>query len=121
MYCGLRGVLNQCGVLCFPLSIVSVWYVVRRVLATGEYEYRGKHVDPSSITDIAIFAIEGERDDITGIGQTKAVLRLVPNLPKEKQRYLLQEKVGHYGVFNGSRWRNEIYPQVLDFIADARK
>ncbi len=93
----------------------------RRLLATGEYEYRGEPIDPSSITDIPIFAIEGKRDDITGIGQTRAVLDLVPNLPKEKQKYLLQEKVGHYGVFNGSRWREKIYPQVLDFISDARK
>ncbi len=93
----------------------------RRLLAIGEYKYRGKPVNPAEITDIAIFAIEGKRDDITGIGQTKAVLKLVSNLPKDKQRYHLQSKVGHYGVFNGSRWRNEIYPQVLEFIADARK
>ncbi len=93
----------------------------RRLLATGEYEYRGKVIDPSHITDTAIFAIEGKRDDITGIGQTKAVLDLVPNLPTSMQNYHLQEKVGHYGVFNGSRWREKIYPKVQEFIASARK
>ncbi len=93
----------------------------RRLLAIGEYDYRDQRVDPSKITDIPIFAIEGKRDDITGIGQTKAVLDLVPNLSKDQQKYLLQEKVGHYGVFNGSRWREKIYPQVLEFIGKARK
>lgn len=91
------------------------------LLAKGEYDYRDRRVDPSKITDIPIFAIEGKRDDITGIGQTKAVLKLASGLPDDQKQYLLQPKVGHYGIFNGSRWREIIYPQVLEFIAKARQ
>ena len=93
----------------------------RKLLAVGEYQYRGTHIDPSTIEDIALFTIEGERDDITGIGQTEAAHKLASKLPEAKRKHLLQEKVGHYGIFNGSRWRELIYPQVTAFIAEHRE
>ena len=92
----------------------------RAALAKGEYRYRDQKIDPSVITDVAIFTIEGERDDITGIGQTEAAHRLASQLPDEKRRHWVQPKAGHYGIFNGSRWRDEIYPQVTEFILHNR-
>ena len=60
--------------------------------------------------------VEGEADDITGRGQTEAALALCTKLPKAKKRAYVQPKVGHYGVFNGSRWRTEIQPKVAKFM-----
>ena len=60
--------------------------------------------------------VEGEKDDITGVGQTEAEQRLATGLPSERRRHLSIEAVGHYGIFNGSRWRNLIQPQVREFI-----
>ncbi|MBZ6077144.1 polyhydroxyalkanoate depolymerase [Microvirga puerhi] len=90
---------------------------VRHELPKGEMMHRDKPVDLMSIRRCAIMAIEGERDDISGIGQTKAALELTPNLPSDKKLYHLQKGVGHYGVFNGSRFRAEIAPRICDFIA----
>ena len=64
--------------------------------------------------------IEGEADDITGRGQTEAALALCPNLPDAKKLHLLQPKVGHYGVFNGSRFRKHIQPKIQNFIRTHR-
>ncbi len=86
-------------------------------LPNGTMLHRGRPVDPSAITDIAILAIEGERDDISGIGQTKAALTLANKLPKAKKCYLMAESVGHYGIFNGSKWRDRIAPVVEEWIA----
>jgi poly(3-hydroxybutyrate) depolymerase len=86
-------------------------------LPRGKMMHRGRKVDPAAITDIAILAIEGERDDISGIGQTKAALKISTSLPDELKRYFLAEKVGHYGIFNGRRWRELIAPVVDDWIA----
>jgi len=86
-------------------------------LPKGEMTHRGRKVDPAAITDVALLAIEGERDDISGLGQTKAALTLAPNLPEDKKRYLMAESVGHYGIFNGSKWRNRIAPVLEDWIA----
>ncbi len=88
----------------------------RHLLPTGKMTHRTGPVDPSKITDVAILAIEGERDDISGIGQTKAALKLANNLPEKKKQYLLAEGVGHYGIFNGSKWRTNIAPVVEEFI-----
>jgi poly(3-hydroxybutyrate) depolymerase len=89
----------------------------KRLLAIGKFKYRGKRlVKPAAITDIALMAIEGEKDDITGLGQTEAALALCPNLPFAKKQHYIQIKVGHYGVFNGSRWRHHIQPRVREFI-----
>ena len=88
----------------------------KRLLANNAYVYRDRVVKPSAIKDIAFLTIEGERDDITGLGQTEAAHDLLTKLPKTKKKHFVQEKVGHYGVFNGSRWRNSIQPMVRDFV-----
>ena len=86
-------------------------------LPKGQFLHRGRKVDPGAITQTALLAIEGERDDISGIGQTKAALTIAKNLPDTKKRYLMAEKVGHYGIFNGRRWREEIAPVLEEWIA----
>jgi poly(3-hydroxybutyrate) depolymerase len=89
----------------------------RHLLPKGEFMHRGKLVDPAAIEDIGLLAIEGERDDISGIGQTKAALTLATALPAAEKKYLLAERVGHYGIFNGRRWREQIAPVVDQWIA----
>jgi poly(3-hydroxybutyrate) depolymerase len=92
----------------------------RHALPKGEFRHYGQPVDLGAITDTAILAIEGERDDISGIGQTRAALKLTTGLPESRKQYLLAPEVGHYGIFNGSRWRTEIAPVVERFIARHR-
>jgi poly(3-hydroxybutyrate) depolymerase len=82
-----------------------------------EFRHKGELVDITKITDTALLAIEGERDDISGLGQTKAALKLTPNLPEAKKRYYMAEGAGHYGIFNGSRWRTKVAPVVEEWIA----
>ncbi|HYG30480.1 MAG TPA: polyhydroxyalkanoate depolymerase [Allosphingosinicella sp.] len=89
----------------------------RHLLPKGELTHRGRRVDPAAIRDVALLAIEGERDDISGVGQTKAALRISRSLPAEMKRYHLAEGVGHYGIFNGSKWRDRIAPVVEEWIA----
>ena len=86
-------------------------------LPRGQLLHRGRKVDPGAITRTALLAIEGERDDISGIGQTRAALTIAKNLPETEKRYLMAEKVGHYGIFNGRRWRDEIAPVLEEWIA----
>ncbi|HWJ69349.1 MAG TPA: polyhydroxyalkanoate depolymerase [Sphingobium sp.] len=86
-------------------------------LPKGEMRHRGALVDTAAITDIALLAVEGENDDISGIGQTRAALDITPNLPDDLKQYLLAKDVGHYGIFNGSKWRNRIAPVVEAWIA----
>jgi len=88
----------------------------RHLLPKGEFNYRGKLVDPAAISDIALLAIEGERDDISGIGQTKAALNIATGLPDTHKKYHMAPEVGHYGIFNGSKWRDKIAPVVEDWI-----
>jgi len=102
----------------FYLQTIDVVFQ-SHLLPDGKFLHRGQRVDPASITDIGILAIEGERDDISGIGQTKAALRITTNLPESYKEYLLAKKVGHYGIFNGRRWREEIAPVLEAFIAKA--
>ncbi len=85
-------------------------------LPKGEMKHRGDPVDLVAIRRCALMAVEGENDDISGVGQTLAALDLTPNLSPDKKTYLLQKGVGHYGVFNGSRFRSEIAPRITDFI-----
>ncbi|MDX2211603.1 MAG: polyhydroxyalkanoate depolymerase, partial [Sphingopyxis sp.] len=80
-------------------------------------KHRGRPVDVGAITDVALFAIEGERDDISGLGQTKAALTLARNLPESMKRYYMAEGAGHYGIFNGSKWRTKIAPLLEEWIA----
>ncbi|MEO0361315.1 MAG: polyhydroxyalkanoate depolymerase, partial [Pseudomonadota bacterium] len=90
-------------------------------LPRGEMTYRGeRRVRPEAITDIALMTVEGEKDDITGRGQTAAAHGLCVNLPGAKKFHWEQEKVGHYGVFNGSRFRTSIRPRIAEFIAEHR-
>lgn len=84
-------------------------------LPKGTMVSRGRKIDPSAITKTAIMAIEGERDDISGKGQTKAALSLATNLPDDKKHYHLQKGVGHYGTFNGRRFCEQIVPAILKF------
>jgi poly(3-hydroxybutyrate) depolymerase len=89
----------------------------RHLLPKGELMHRGRFVDPKAIRDTALLAIEGERDDISGLGQTRAALDLAPKLEKAKKQYFVAEGVGHYGIFNGRKWREQIAPVVENFIA----
>lgn len=89
----------------------------RHLLPKGEFNYRGKLVNPGAIKDIAILAIEGERDDISGLGQTKAALKIATGLPDDLKKYHMAPEVGHYGIFNGSKWRDKIAPVLEDWIA----
>ena len=89
----------------------------RHLLPKGEFMHRGRAVDPKAIKQTPLLAIEGERDDISGIGQTRAALDLASGLPKAKKQYLLAAGVGHYGIFNGRKWREQIAPAVEEFIA----
>ena len=86
-------------------------------LPNGTFVHRDKPVDLADITETALLAIEGERDDISGLGQTKAALDLTPKLSDRKKRYYMAEGAGHYGIFNGSKWRGKIAPVVEEFIA----
>ena len=100
----------------FYLQTVDVVFQ-RHLLPKGELEHRGKRVDPAAIKDTALLAIEGERDDISGIGQTRAALDLASKLPASKKQYHLARDVGHYGIFNGRKWREKIAPVVEKFVA----
>ncbi|SKB28123.1 polyhydroxyalkanoate depolymerase [Sphingopyxis flava] len=99
----------------FYLQTVDIVFQ-RHLLPKGAMLHRGKSVDVAAIKDIAILAIEGERDDISGIGQTKAALTLAKSLPAARKKYLMAKGVGHYGIFNGRKWRDEIAPVVEDWI-----
>jgi len=85
-------------------------------LPNGCMTHRGDPVDPSKIRKTALMTVEGENDDICGFGQTSAALNLCKNLPDNKKLHHLQQKVGHYGVFNGKRWKTEIQPRIAEFI-----
>ncbi len=87
-------------------------------LAEGKFMHRGRRVRPEAITDIALMTVEGENDDISGIGQTQAAHDLCVNIPTEMKFDYIQPGVGHYGVFNGSRWRSEIQPRLAKFILE---
>jgi len=100
----------------FYLQTVDVVFQ-RHALPKGELKHRGRLVDPAAIRDTALLAIEGERDDISGLGQTKAALDIATKLPKAKKQYFMAKDVGHYGIFNGRKWREKIAPVVEKFIA----
>ncbi len=85
-------------------------------LATGDFTYRGRKVDPGAIRRTALLTVEGGRDDICSLGQTAAAHELCSSLRPHLKRHHLQANVGHYGVFNGRRWENEIYPVVRNHI-----
>ena len=102
----------------FYLQTVDVVFQ-RYLLPKGELEHRGRLVRPELIKDIALLTVEGEYDDISGIGQTQAAHALCAGIPEAMKQDYVQPGVGHYGVFNGKRFREEIYPKVRSVICDA--
>ena len=87
-------------------------------LPEGTMTHRGRTVDPSAIRKTALMTVEGEFDDISGVGQTRAAHDICTGLKAKKRRHYEQPKVGHYGIFNGRRWRKEIMPRVAAFIRE---
>ena len=86
-------------------------------LPKGTMTHRGALIDLKAIRHCGLLTVEGEKDDISGVGQTQAAHDLCPNIPVSRKSHYLQLGVGHYGVFNGSRFRAEIAPRINDFIA----
>jgi poly(3-hydroxybutyrate) depolymerase len=99
----------------FYLQTVETVFI-RHALPKGEMTHRGLPIDPAKIRRVALLTVEGENDDISGVGQTEAAHRLCVNIPAERKAHWLQPAVGHYGVFNGSRFRSEIVPRISDFV-----
>lgn len=104
----------------FYLQTVDTVFV-KHALPKGTMMHREKHVDLSAITRCALMTVEGEKDDISGVGQTEAAHRLCVNIPQDRREHWVQPKVGHYGVFNGSRFRAEIAPRIVNFIEASEK
>ncbi len=100
----------------FYLQTIEIVFQ-KHLLPKGELEHRGRKVRPELITDIALMTVEGELDDISGVGQTQAAHGLCTGLPAALHETYVQKGVGHYGVFNGRKFAAEIYPRVRDFIA----
>ena len=100
----------------FYLQTIDVVFQ-QHALPKGELLHRGERVDAGAITDTAILAIEGERDDISGVGQTRAALTIATGLDEADKSYVLVPGVGHYGIFNGGTWRSAIAPIVENWIA----
>lgn len=92
---------------------------VEHALPRGLFKHRNERVDLRKIKRSALMTIEGERDDISGVGQTFAAQMLCTKIPAARRKHHLQKGVGHYGVFNGSRFRSEIVPEMLRFMAKA--
>ncbi|MFW5816157.1 MAG: polyhydroxyalkanoate depolymerase, partial [Wenzhouxiangella sp.] len=86
------------------------------LLPRGEWFIDGERVDPSAISDTRLLTIEGEYDDISGLGQTRAAHDLCTGLPDSARHHYEVPKAGHYGIFSGRRWRTQVYPQVRQFI-----
>ena len=99
----------------FYLQTVETGFI-EHALPKGEMMHRDQLVDCSAIRNVGLMTVEGEKDDISGLGQTKAAHTLCSSLPDEKRAHYMQPGVGHYGVFNGSRFRSEIAPRIADFI-----
>lgn len=89
---------------------------MRHDLPEGTFRHRGRLVDCAAIRDTALLTIEGERDDICGVGQTSAAHLLCQSIPDEMRKAHVHPGVGHYGVFNGSRFRREIRPFITDWV-----
>ena len=87
------------------------------LLPRGLWDVAGERVDPSKIEGCALFTIEGELDDISGQGQTRAAHKLCTGIPERESKHLTVKGAGHYGIFSGCRWRTQVYPQVKEFIA----
>jgi poly(3-hydroxybutyrate) depolymerase len=99
----------------FYLQTVDTVFI-KHALPRGEMTHRGRPVDPSKIVNTALMTVEGENDDISGVGQTEAAQTLCSKLPDHMRLHYVQPDVGHYGVFNGSRFRREIAPRIAKFM-----
>jgi poly(3-hydroxybutyrate) depolymerase len=86
------------------------------LLPKGQWTVRGKPVRPQDITKTALLTIEGELDDISGAGQTQAAHHLCTGIPAHRQEDLVVAQAGHYGIFSGRRWREQVAPKIADFI-----
>jgi len=101
----------------FYLETIRKVFIDHR-LATGEIQFEKKKVNPKAVTKTALLTIEGENDDITGKGQTKAAHDILSNIPKSKKQHYEQPEVGHYGIFNGRRFRESVGPKIKAFIQE---
>jgi len=99
----------------FYLETVRVVFQ-EHALPLGLLQFRGRPVDLTAIRRTALFTVEGEKDDICAVGQTVAAQELCSTIRPYMRLHHVQTAVGHYGVFNGRRWENEIYPRLRDFI-----
>jgi len=99
----------------FYLQTVETVFI-EHVLAEGRMHHRGRCVTPSAIRRVALMTIEGEKDDITGVGQCSAAHQLCDRLPSLKKQHYEAQGVGHYGIFNGSRFRSLIVPRIAGFM-----
>jgi poly(3-hydroxybutyrate) depolymerase len=99
----------------FYLDTVNIVFK-KHLLPRGELVSNGKHVDLGDIRKTGLLCIEGELDDISGVGQTKAAIKLCKNIPENRKKYHLQKDVGHFGIFNGRRYREFIVPIVVEFV-----
>ena len=88
----------------------------RTLLPRGLWDVAGERVNPAAIRHSALLTIEGELDDISGLGQTEAAHDLCSGIPAKRRQHQVIEGAGHYGIFSGRRWRETVYPQVRDFI-----
>ena len=104
----------------FYLQTVETVFM-RHALPMGDMRHRDRHVDPSQIKRVPLLTVEGENDDISGVGQTKAAHGLCTGLAERQKHHHLQSRVGHYGIFNGKRFEAEVAPRISDFIATHHK
>jgi len=82
----------------------------------GTWTVRGRPVRPQDITRTALLTVEGELDDISGAGQTQAAHDLCTGIPAHRQEDVVVPKAGHYGIFSGRRWREQVAPKIAEFI-----
>ena len=104
----------------FYLQTVDTVFI-KHALPKGEMMHRGTRVDTTAIRNVALLTVEGENDDISGVGQTHAAQTICTNIPDDKRMHYVQPDVGHYGVFNGSRFRREIAPRIVAFAKEHSK
>lgn len=101
----------------FYLQTVQLVFM-QHALPKGEMQHRGRPVDTTAIRNVALLTVEGENDDISGVGQTQAAQTICTNIPDGMRMHYMQPDVGHYGVFNGSRFRREIAPRIIAFTKE---
>lgn len=102
----------------FYLDTIRVVFQEYR-LPSGTWVIDGRKVDPATITDVALLTVEGELDDISGQGQTRAAHDLCSGIPAERRQHYTAPRCGHYGIFSGRRWRTTICPKIAAFIRNA--